>query len=334
MKGQSRDDRWLLLTLWAIVVMMGVAARGQSAESQQPSADEGKGDAAAVVDMTNSLKFVPERVVVQTGDTVLWTNNSDVVHTVTADPERARAPMHVQLPAGAEPFDSGDIEAGEHYRRTFEVAGTYRYFCIPHERAGMIGTVIVEAADGSPDADDRSVEGGHVHEHERADGGTDESSARRTAMGADPDRSQFVRWIGKFHPPMINFPIGLMVAAALAELLLMSTRRPTFEAAARYCLWFGALGAIAAGVLGWCLAGFQLRDARWIMTTHRWLGTATVAWSILVLVLSERSRGVAQPRKGRGMYRFTLFVGALVVLATGFFGGALIYGIDHYAWPG
>jgi plastocyanin len=28
-------------------------------------------------------------------------------------------------------------------RHTFDVPGTYQYFCIPHEMAGMTGTVVV-----------------------------------------------------------------------------------------------------------------------------------------------------------------------------------------------
>jgi plastocyanin len=35
------------------------------------------------------------------------------------------------------------IEAGGSYQHTFDIAGTYEYFCIPHEGAGMIGTVEV-----------------------------------------------------------------------------------------------------------------------------------------------------------------------------------------------
>jgi plastocyanin len=32
---------------------------------------------------------------------------------------------------------------GAVFEHTFRVAGTYRYICVPHELAGMIGTVIV-----------------------------------------------------------------------------------------------------------------------------------------------------------------------------------------------
>ena len=40
-------------------------------------------------------------------------------------------------------FDSGQLEPGATFSHTFRVPGTYRYFCVPHEVAGMIGTLIV-----------------------------------------------------------------------------------------------------------------------------------------------------------------------------------------------
>ncbi len=43
-----------------------------------------------------------------------------------------------------EGWDSGFIAGGRSFSRRFTEPGTYRYFCIPHEGAGMLGTVIVE----------------------------------------------------------------------------------------------------------------------------------------------------------------------------------------------
>lgn len=103
---------------------------------------------AATVGMTNTLEFDPDTVRVQAGETVRWTNGSVIVHTVTADPAAATTEESVRLPDGASPFDSGDLDPKGTFEHTFEVPGTYRYFCIPHEGTKMYGTVIVEARDG------------------------------------------------------------------------------------------------------------------------------------------------------------------------------------------
>jgi plastocyanin len=47
------------------------------------------------------------------------------------------------LPPNTKEFDSGLISPGKDYSHTFTVPGTYKYFCIPHEAAGMVGTVVV-----------------------------------------------------------------------------------------------------------------------------------------------------------------------------------------------
>src|SRR5713226_9272722 len=47
------------------------------------------------------------------------------------------------IPPGAKPFDSGFMRPGTTFDYTFTVPGTYRYTCVPHEKDGMNGTVVV-----------------------------------------------------------------------------------------------------------------------------------------------------------------------------------------------
>lgn len=124
-----------------LVLWIGLFAGSATAQSD--------GGPAATVGMTNTLQFTPDTVRVQVGETVRWENSSVVVHTVTADPEEATLEESVRLPEGASPFDSGNMDPKETFEYTFEVPGTYRYFCIPHEATKMYGTVIVEPAGGT-----------------------------------------------------------------------------------------------------------------------------------------------------------------------------------------
>src|SRR5512146_841799 len=94
-----------------------------------------------------------------------------------------------------------------------------------------------------------------------------------------------ITWLGKFHPAVVNFPVGLLVAAAVAEVLLIVTKRPVFQVCTRSCVWFGAMSAVAAAILGWFFSVTQ--PPSWLLTTHRWLGTSTAAWSVLLLVIAE-----------------------------------------------
>lgn len=98
---------------------------------------------AAVINLVDELKFKPAIVVVKEGETVQWQNVSVLVHTVTDDPGLVAKDMDYELPEGAKPFNSGNIEPNGIFEHTFTVPGTYKYFCIPHEAAGMIAKVVV-----------------------------------------------------------------------------------------------------------------------------------------------------------------------------------------------
>ncbi len=145
-------------------------------------------------------------------------------------------------------------------------------------------------------------------------------------------RPKLAAWIGKFHPPATHLPIGLLFGAAIAEALLIVTRRDYFRHAASFCAVLAAFGAVAAATLGWFNGGIALIDEDWVKATHRWLGTGTAALSVLAVIALLRTSRVNDGPASRGVFRWLLFSSALTVGAAGFFGGALVYGIDHYAW--
>lgn len=98
----------------------------------------------ATVTMTDRSQFEPPRVAVPVGTTVVWRNSSAMPHTVTADPAKAMTASNVQLPAGAEPFESETLQSGQTFVRQLTVAGEYRYVCHIHEGSGMVGVITVE----------------------------------------------------------------------------------------------------------------------------------------------------------------------------------------------
>ena len=97
----------------------------------------------------------------------------------------------------------------------------------------------------------------------------------------------------------------------------------------RACVWVGGVGAVVTAILGWLFAGPRIVDDEWVMTAHRWLGTGTAVWAVLTIYLCERTYRDALSRR---TFRLALFGGTALVSATGFLGGSLIYGIDHYTW--
>lgn len=90
------------------------------------------------------VTYVPNQITIQAGQTVRWINTTGSSHTVTADSALANDANNVLLPAGAEPFHSGELLPGETFTKTFDVVGDYGYFCVPHERMGHLGSIVVE----------------------------------------------------------------------------------------------------------------------------------------------------------------------------------------------
>ena len=88
-------------------------------------------------------KFQPEELTINENDTVIWENKTDLVHSVTCMEDQALKPEDVHLPAGAQPFNSGDVGPGKKYIHVFHQPGVYKYFCIPHEALGMRGKITV-----------------------------------------------------------------------------------------------------------------------------------------------------------------------------------------------
>ena len=139
-------------------------------------------------------------------------------------------------------------------------------------------------------------------------------------------------WIGKLHQPATHLPIGLLIGAAIAEIGMIFTRKEWFRHAAGFCLALGTLGALGAATLGWFNGGVALWDSDWVQATHRWLGTGTAALSLVTLVFYLQMSRAKSGSPPAFWYRASLFFTTSLVGAAGFFGGALVYGISHYAW--
>ena len=108
---------------------------GKTPPPSQPAAGQPAqtGADTAAAQSTNTLtakvedfSFEPARLEVQRGTTVTWTNEGQVIHTVTAN-------------YGS--FDSGQIDSGAKGSVTFSRPGTFEYHCTPHPF--MRGVIVV-----------------------------------------------------------------------------------------------------------------------------------------------------------------------------------------------
>jgi plastocyanin len=108
----DHDDRGMRATL---IVRRGAPLIRQESASGDP-------DAVSIADFA----FTPDRLEVEPGTEVTWTNEDPTAHTVTA---------------GDGSFDSGTLEDGARFSFRFDRPGTFGYACVIHPT--MRGTVRV-----------------------------------------------------------------------------------------------------------------------------------------------------------------------------------------------
>lgn len=90
------------------------------------------------------LKFVPETLEIQPGDTVKWEINKVPPHNVVFEADKM--PNGNKAIADKITHKKLLFAKGDSYETTFSDTepGTYPYYCEPHRGAGMVGKIIVK----------------------------------------------------------------------------------------------------------------------------------------------------------------------------------------------
>jgi mono/diheme cytochrome c family protein/uncharacterized membrane protein len=130
--------------------------------------------------------------------------------------------------------------------------------------------------------------------------------------------------LGPLHIVVVHFPIALLIAAAIGEILSLIRGVQTPSPAVRFCVLLGASSAVTAAALGWIHAanGYGLTMPH-LLDLHRWSGITAAVWAIGTALLCEwdRRRGVRSAR-----FRAWCIVGAALVGFSGHWGGLLVHG--------
>ncbi len=122
------------------------SGNGDDGNGEEDEADSGSSVTQVDVGPEKRLRYDPEDVEINVGDTVEWVAQSEG-HNVTSHPDAA---PRCENPEGAEPFTSYEddnhfaiMDVGETFEHEFTVPGEYVYVCTPHSGQGMVGSVTV-----------------------------------------------------------------------------------------------------------------------------------------------------------------------------------------------
>jgi uncharacterized membrane protein len=151
-------------------------------------------------------------------------------------------------------------------------------------------------------------------------------------MDAKEDRSQLsmgerlLDWLGRLHPVIVHFPIAFFPAALFTA--VVGRRRPAFAAPVQFLVIAGGIIGPIAALLGWFDGGFDFASDDMLLRWHRWLGTVIGVGSLGLGLWAWRR---PDANRGQGMIIGLALITAAIVV-QGWFGGALVHGIDHMDW--
>ena len=128
------------------------------------------------------------------------------------------------------------------------------------------------------------------------------------------------QFLGRLHPLIVHFPVGLLCVALLLEVLDWRSTRKELRAGINVLLWLGAGSAVVAVALGLLLANQEDYGGD-TLTYHQWSGIATMVLSLLTLALLRRG--------SLRWYRGTLILTVVGVSVAGHLGAMLTHGDDY-----
>ncbi|MEI7583065.1 DUF1549 domain-containing protein [Runella sp.] len=128
------------------------------------------------------------------------------------------------------------------------------------------------------------------------------------------------QFLGRLHPLIVHFPIGLLCVALLLEIVGWQRKSTELQAGIKAMVWIGTVSSVIAVGLGLLLAN-QDEYSGDTVTNHQWSGIATMVLAGATL-FSLRSGRIP-------LYRSLLFLTVAGVTITGHYGALLTHGNDY-----
>lgn len=139
--------------------------------------------------------------------------------------------------------------------------------------------------------------------------------------------SDWILFLGRFHPLVLHLPIGFLALAFIMECMSRFRRFHQYRAPVGFVLAVGAASALATTVLGLMLAEGGGYDED-VLSSHQWTGIGVCVFSIMALAfrrLSQKRTSLSADR----LYIGTMTAMVITIAVAGHYGGSLTHGSDY-----
>ena len=125
--------------------------------------------------------------------------------------------------------------------------------------------------------------------------------------------------IGRFHPLLVHLPIGILLIAALFQLLAFKPKYAALHAATSIALFWGMISAILSCISGYLLSLSGDYDEE-LVDTHKWFAIATASISLIAYLFNRWENEFA---------KWVILLMLPLIFVTGHLGGSLTHGSDY-----
>jgi len=125
--------------------------------------------------------------------------------------------------------------------------------------------------------------------------------------------------IGHFHPVLVHLPIGILLIAALFQLLSRKEKFQSLHVAVGIALFWGMISAIVSCISGFLLSRSDDYDES-LISKHQWFGISVAVTSIIAYYLSKKNSTYT---------KWVMALMTLLIIITGHLGGSITHGSDY-----
>ncbi|WP_299046132.1 DUF1549 domain-containing protein [uncultured Polaribacter sp.] len=141
------------------------------------------------------------------------------------------------------------------------------------------------------------------------------------------DTSNWIlQFLGRLHPLLVHFPIGLLVVALLLEFLTIVGKRKGLREGINWMVYIGAGFAIFSALFGWFLKT-QDDYSGDLVDNHQYTGIATAILGLVTAIVLKNS--IKKAKLNLKAYRFMLFATVGLLTIAGHLGANLTHGEDY-----